>query len=83
LILRRSKATSLAIVSDAYVVAIAAAAAWLAWGPASGRLWLDSLLADAIATVVVFAFSRAYRNSSFEYRDVIDRVSKFVPRPPG
>ena len=62
---RRSKATSLAIVSGAYVVAIAAAAAWLAWGPETGHLWLDTLIADVIATVVVFVFSRAYRNSSF------------------
>ena len=61
----RSKATSLAIVSGAYVVAIAAAAAWLAWGPETGHLWLDTLIADVIATVVVFVFSRAYRNSSF------------------
>ena len=50
---RRSKETSLAIVSGAYVVAIAAAAAWLAWGPGTGHLWLDTLIADVIATVVV------------------------------
>jgi steroid 5-alpha reductase family enzyme len=28
-------------------------------------MWLDSLIADVLATLVVFAFSRAYRNSSF------------------
>ncbi len=61
----RSKAASLAIVTLAYVIAIAVAAAWLVWGPATGRLWLDTLIADLLATLVVFAFSRAYRNSSF------------------
>lgn len=61
----RSKARSLALVTLAYVVAVAAAGAWLAAGPSTGRLWLDTLIADVIATVVIFAFSRAYRNSSF------------------
>ncbi|TRW89285.1 DUF1295 domain-containing protein [Mycolicibacterium sp. 018/SC-01/001] len=41
------------------------AAAWLLWGPGTGRLWLDTLIADVLATLVVFAFSRAYGNSSF------------------
>lgn len=59
-----SKARSLTIVTAAYVVAIAVAAAWLMWGPTTGRLWLDTLIADILGTVVVFAFSRAYRNSS-------------------
>ena len=61
----RSKAVSLSIVTGAYVVAIAVAAAWLVWGPSTGRLWLDTFIADVLATLVVFAFSRAYRNSSF------------------
>ncbi|TFV55802.1 DUF1295 domain-containing protein [Mycobacterium sp. PS03-16] len=61
----RSKAASLAIVTVAYVAALAAAAAWLLWGPDTGRLWLDTLIADVVGTVVVFAFSRAHRNSSF------------------
>ena len=60
-----SKARSLSIVTLAYVVAVAVAAAWLLWGPATGRLWLDTLIADVLATMVVFAFSRAYGNSSF------------------
>ncbi|MEW5809320.1 MAG: DUF1295 domain-containing protein [Actinomycetota bacterium] len=60
-----SKTRSLAIVTLAYVLAIAVGAAWLAWGPGTGRLWLDALIADVLATLVVFAFSRAYRNSSF------------------
>jgi steroid 5-alpha reductase family enzyme len=60
-----TRARSLALVAVAYVVAIAVAAGWLAWGPATGRLWLDTLVADVLATLVVFAFSRWYRNSSF------------------
>lgn len=60
-----TKARSLAIVTAAYVVAVAVAAAWLLWGPGTGRLWLDTLIADVLATLVVFAFSRAYGNSSF------------------
>lgn len=60
-----SKGRSLASVTLAYLAAIAAAAVWLAAGPRTDRLWLDTLIADVIATVVVFGFSRACRNSSF------------------
>lgn len=60
-----SKARSLILVGGAYVVAIAAAGCWLGWGPTTGRLWLDTLIADLLATVVVFGFSRMYKNSSF------------------
>lgn len=60
-----SKARSLTLVTLAYVIAIGVAAGWLAWGPRTGHLWLDSLIADVLATLVVFAFSRRYRNSSF------------------
>ena len=60
-----SKTRSLAIVAGAYVAAIAVAVAWLGWGPTTGRVWLDSLIADVLATLVIFGFSRAYRNSSF------------------
>ncbi|HTQ18060.1 DUF1295 domain-containing protein [Mycobacterium sp.] len=60
-----SKSRSLALVGAAYLVAVGVAAAWLGWGPTTGKLWLDTLVADALATVVVFAFSRAYHNSSF------------------
>jgi steroid 5-alpha reductase family enzyme len=56
---------SLALVAAAYAVAVGVAAAWLVWGPSTGRLWLDTLVADVLATLVVFAFSRAYHNSSF------------------
>ncbi len=60
-----SRARSLALVAAAYLVAVAVAAAWLRFGPQTGRLWLDTLIADLLATLVVFGFSRAYRNSSF------------------
>ncbi len=49
----------------AYVVCFAAAGAWLAWGPSTDKLWLDTLIADLIATLVIFGFSRGYKNSSF------------------
>jgi steroid 5-alpha reductase family enzyme len=60
-----SKARSLLVVAGAYVIAIAVAAAWLCWGPSTDALLLDTLIADVLATVVVFVFSRIYRNSSF------------------
>ncbi len=60
-----SKARSLTLVTVAYVIAIGVAAGWLVWGPATGRLWLDTFIADVLATLVVFVFSRLYRNSSF------------------
>ena len=60
-----SKGRSLALVMLAYVIAVAVGIGWLCWGPRTGRLWLDTLIADLLATGVVFVFSRAYRNSSF------------------
>jgi len=60
-----SKGRSLALVAGAYAVAVAVAAAWLCWGPGTGRLWLDAFIADTLATLVIFAFSRAFHNSSF------------------
>ncbi len=60
-----TKSRSLALVAGAYIAALAVAAAWLSWGPSTGRLWLDAFIADVLATLVVFAFSRAYGNSSF------------------
>jgi steroid 5-alpha reductase family enzyme len=59
-----TKAASLARVGCCYVLAIGVGAAWLYLGPDSGRLWLDGLVADLLGTLVVFGFSRAYRNSS-------------------
>ena len=55
----------MARVSAAYLLAFVTATAWLAWGPDSGRLWLDALTADGLATLVVFAASRWHHNSSF------------------
>jgi steroid 5-alpha reductase family enzyme len=52
-------------VAVAYVVAFGAATAWLAWGADTDHLWLDGLIADVIATVVVFGASRWHHNSSF------------------
>ena len=60
-----TKSASLLRVTLAYVVAFAVAALWLAWGPATGHLWLDTLIADVLATIAIFVFSRAYSNSSF------------------
>ena len=60
-----TKTRSLVLVGVAYAVAVGVAAAWLAWGPTTGQLWLDTLVADVLATFVVFAFSRVYHNSSF------------------
>ena len=36
---------------------------WL--GPDTAHLWLDGLIADTLATLVIFGFSRAHHNSSF------------------
>ncbi len=60
-----TKSASLTRVTIAYVVVFAAAGAWLAWGPSTDRLWLDTLIADLIGTLVIFGFSRAHKNSSF------------------
>lgn len=60
----RSRGASLAIVTVLYVVAVGAALAWLELGPDTEWLLLDTLLADLVATLVVFAGSRIVRNSS-------------------
>jgi steroid 5-alpha reductase family enzyme len=60
-----SKGRSLAWVTVAYLVAVAVGLGWLHWGLNTGRLWLDTLIADVLATTVIFVFSRIYRNSSF------------------
>jgi len=59
-----SKLASLVRVGAAYLLAFGIFAAWLGWGPRTAHLWLDGLIADLLATVVVFAASRTYRNSS-------------------
>jgi steroid 5-alpha reductase family enzyme len=73
------KARSLGLVTLAYVVALAVAAAWLIWGVHTGRLWLDTLIADVLGTLVVFVFSRAFGNSSFydAYWSVVPPVMLF------
>ncbi len=58
------RAESFVRVVVTYVVATLVAAAWLLAGPGSGRSWLDALVADVLATLVVFASSRLHRNSS-------------------
>ncbi|WP_028643147.1 DUF1295 domain-containing protein [Nocardioides sp. URHA0020] len=60
-----SKAASLTRVLVAYVVAIAVGAAWLYLGPDTDHLWLDGLIADVLATLVIFVASRIHHNSSF------------------
>lgn len=60
-----TKNQSLVRVGIAYVVAIAVGAAWLYVGPDTEWLWLDGLIADLLATLVIFGFSRAHKNSSF------------------
>lgn len=60
-----SKTASLIRVSIAYVVAFAVFAAWMAWGPRTDHLWLDGLVADLLATLVIFGASRLHHNSSF------------------
>lgn len=58
------RGASLARIGAVYVVALAVAAAWLASGPDTAWLLLDTLLADLLATLVVFAGSRILRSSS-------------------
>ncbi len=60
-----TKSASLMRICVAYVAAIIVGAAWLAVGPDTGHLWLDALIADLLATLVIFGFSRYYKNSSF------------------
>lgn len=62
---RVSRASSFRWICLAYVIAVGVGLAWLMWGPATDHLWLDTLIADVLATVVIFAFSRVHHNSSF------------------
>ena len=59
------KTESIVRVGVSYVVGLGLAALWLFLGPDTGHLWLDGLVADLIATLVVYATSRIHRNSSF------------------
>lgn len=60
-----SKGASLVRVAVAYAACIGAGGLWLWLGPSTDRAWLDALIADLIATLVIFGFSRAHGNSSF------------------
>jgi len=60
-----TKSASLVRVCLAYVAALAVAVVWLAWGPSTDSLLWDSLIADLLATLVIFGFSRVHHNSSF------------------
>jgi steroid 5-alpha reductase family enzyme len=60
-----SKTESIARVGISYVLAFGIGGAWMAWGPETAHLWLDGLIADLLATLVVFAASRLHKNSSF------------------
>ena len=60
-----SKAASLTRVAICYVIAVGVGAVWLYAGPGTAYLWLDGLIADVLATLVIFVFSRIHHNSSF------------------
>ncbi|WP_167736203.1 DUF1295 domain-containing protein [Nocardioides sp. 503] len=60
-----TKTGSLLRVAACYLIGLLVAGAWLGWGPDTRWLWLDGLVADVLATLVVYAFSRRYGNSSF------------------
>ncbi|CAA0080906.1 Uncharacterised protein [BD1-7 clade bacterium] len=62
---RPSKTVSMVWIIIAYIACCSAAALWLYNGPSTGNLLLDSFVADVIATVVIFIFSRVFKNSSF------------------
>ncbi|MEE3850272.1 DUF1295 domain-containing protein [Gordonia sp. LSe1-13] len=59
------RVAALVRVTLAYVIAVAVAVVWLWSGPSTSSLLLDTLIADLLATLVIFAFSRYHRNSSF------------------
>lgn len=61
--MQAERARALRLVIIAYVLAITAGALTLVIAP--GGPLLRAFIADVVATVVVFIFSRAYRNSSF------------------
>ncbi|GAB2775749.1 hypothetical protein GCM10027020_31220 [Nocardioides salsibiostraticola] len=60
-----SRSASLLRVVAAYVAVLIVGVAWLYLGPDTAYLWLDALIADLLATLVIFGFSRYYGNSSF------------------
>lgn len=62
---RWTKSQSLWIVATAYLLCIGIGAGYLAWAPSTGSPLLDAFIADVLATLVIFGFSRAFHNSSF------------------
>lgn len=60
-----SKRASLLWVALCYGLCLSCAWAWLEWGPNSDSLLLDAFIADVVATLVIFGFSRVFQNSSF------------------
>ena len=60
-----SRFTSLIWICIAYVACFFAAAYYLKYISFFNDLLLDSFIADTIATVVIFIFSRLFKNSSF------------------
>ncbi|MCX6469509.1 MAG: DUF1295 domain-containing protein [Corynebacteriales bacterium] len=60
-----SRTGSFLRVGVAYTLAVVVALLWVVFGPRTDHLWLDALVADVLATLVIFAFSRFYGNSSF------------------
>lgn len=60
-----SRFDALVRVTVVYVIAFLGFASWLAVGPRTGHIWLDGLMADVLATVIVFLASRWHHNSSF------------------
>src|SRR3546814_2713845 len=80
------KIWALALITLADIACIAAGAAVL-YGLHLPALW-DTLVADVVATIVIFAFSRAFKNSSFydAYWSVIPpllAIYWFTTRAPG
>lgn len=63
--MRETRNRSLAVVAFVYVLAIGAGALWLWAGPATGSSLWDALIADVLATLVIFTASRVRGNSSF------------------
>ncbi|MGU3294716.1 DUF1295 domain-containing protein [Williamsia sp. M5A3_1d] len=60
-----SRTGSFVRVGVAYGLAVVVALVWVVVGPRTDHLWLDALIADILATLVIFAFSRYHGNSSF------------------
>ncbi|MCW2687254.1 MAG: hypothetical protein JWR37_2144 [Mycobacterium sp.] len=71
------KARSLSLVGAAYGAAVGVAAIWLVWGPTTDRLWLDTLIADVLGTLVIFVFSRVHPSFYDAYWGVVPPLVMF------